>query len=157
MQFLKRPLEHTHTHTHTQFIKENKHKWVRRKNKTSWLWMRFITIIIIIILFFRAAPRAYGNFQARGQIRATASSPHHSHSNVGSKLRLAYTTAHGNAGSPTHWERLEIEPASSEILDGFISAVPQQEFLFFLLYLLVFKNNFFSFLVAYVVARPRIR
>ena len=37
------------------------------------------------------------------------------------------TTAHGNAGSLTHWVRLGVEPASSWILVGFASSVPQQE------------------------------
>ena len=38
-----------------------------------------------------------------------------------------YTIAHDNAGSPTHWARPGIEPASSWILFGFISVVPQGE------------------------------
>ena len=37
------------------------------------------------INFFRAAPEAYGGFQARGPIGATAVGPHHSHSNARSK------------------------------------------------------------------------
>ena len=32
-----------------------------------------------------------------------------------------YTTAHGNAGSFTHWARSEIEPSSSWILVGFVN------------------------------------
>ena len=42
---------------------------------------------------------------------------------------MTYTTAHGNAGSLTHSAKPEIEPASSWILVGFVSAVPQQELL----------------------------
>ena len=38
-----------------------------------------------------------------------------------------YTTAYGNARSPTHWARPGIEPMSSWILVGFVSATPQQE------------------------------
>ena len=39
-----------------------------------------------------------------------------------------YTTAaRGNAGSLTHWARPGIEPASSWILVGFISTLPQGE------------------------------
>ena len=34
--------------------------------------------ILFVCLFFRAAPAAYGSYQARGQIRATAASLHHS-------------------------------------------------------------------------------
>ena len=38
-----------------------------------------------------------------------------------------YITTHGNAGSLTHWVRLGIEPESSRMLVGFVSAVPQWE------------------------------
>ena len=41
-----------------------------------------------ILLVFRAAPRAYVRFQARGHIGATAASLHHSRSNTGSELPL---------------------------------------------------------------------
>jgi len=40
---------------------------------------------------FRAAPAAYGGSQARGLIGAVAASPHHSHSNARSELRLRPT------------------------------------------------------------------
>ena len=46
-------------------------------------------------------------------------------------------TAHGNPGSPTHGARPGIEPTSSQILIGFISAVPQGE----LPYVVPFLNN----------------
>ena len=69
----------------------------------------FIYLFIYLFLLFRAAPMAYGGFQARGQIRATAASLHHSHS---------------NAGSLTHWAGPGIEPETSWILVGFISTVP---------------------------------
>ena len=35
--------------------------------------------------FFRAAPEAYGDFQARGLIETIATGLHHNHSNEGSK------------------------------------------------------------------------
>ena len=38
-----------------------------------------------------------------------------------------YTTAHGNAGSLTHWPKSEIEPQTSWLLVTFVSAVPQRE------------------------------
>ena len=77
----------------------------------------------LFLFLFSATPKAYGGSQARGWIRATAASLHHSHSNVGSKpsLQPTYTTAQGNAGSLTHLTRLGIEPKSSWILVGFIS------------------------------------
>ena len=37
---------------------------------------------------FKAALVAYGDFQARGPVRATAAGLRHSHSNVGSKPHL---------------------------------------------------------------------
>ena len=52
---------------------------------------------------FRATPVAYGGSQARGQIGATAASPHHSHSKGQIQATSSnYTTTHGNAGSLTH-------------------------------------------------------
>ena len=44
-----------------------------------------------IYLFFRAAPEAYGDSQARGLIRAVATGLHHSHSNAVSEPRLRPT------------------------------------------------------------------
>ena len=69
-------------------------------------------------------PAAYGGSQARGQIRAAAAGPHHSHSNT---------------GSLTHWARLEIDPVSSWTLVRFITPEPQKELLG------VFKNFIFEF------------
>ena len=40
---------------------------------------------------------------------------------------VTYTTAHGNAGSPTHLARPGIKPASWWILVGFLYAEPQWE------------------------------
>jgi len=42
-------------------------------------------------LFFRATPEAYGSSQASGQVRATAASLHHKHSNAGSEPGLQHT------------------------------------------------------------------
>ena len=55
--------------------------------------MELILFIDLFILFllFRATPVAYGNSQARGQIRAIAAGLHHSHSNAGSELCLQPT------------------------------------------------------------------
>ena len=44
--------------------------------------------LIIFFFLFRAAPSAYGGSQARGQIRATVASLHHSHSNAGPEPSL---------------------------------------------------------------------
>ena len=40
----------------------------------------------LFFCFFRATPTTYGGSQARGLIRATSASLHHSHSNAGSEL-----------------------------------------------------------------------
>ena len=45
---------------------------------------------------------------------------------------VTYTTAHGNAGSLTHWARPGIEPATSWFLVGFVSAVQWWELQYFL-------------------------
>ena len=73
------------------------------------------------LLSLRTAPVAYGGSQARGPIRAVAAGLHHSHSNSRSEPRLwpTYTTAHGNAGSLTHWVRPGIRPSSSWMLVRF--------------------------------------
>ena len=44
-----------------------------------------------LFFFFKATPVAYGGSQARGQIGATASGLHHSHSNARSMPRLRPT------------------------------------------------------------------
>ena len=77
--------------------------------------------------FFRAVPMAYGSSQTRGPIGAAAASLYHSHDNVGSEPHAAYTTAHGNDGSLTHWSRPGIEPSSSWIVVCFITTEPWQE------------------------------
>ena len=72
------------------------------------LWIIYRKPIICIcshfyspfFFFLRATSTAYGGSQARGSIRA---------------VPLAYTTAHGNTGSLTHWARPGMEPASSWI------------------------------------------
>ena len=72
-------------------------------------------IVLIIAEFFPF-------FQARDQIRATAASLCHSHSNHGIRaMSVTYTTAHGKAGSLIHWARPGFKPTSSWILVGFVN------------------------------------
>ena len=84
-----------------------------------------------VVVVFRAAPMSYGGSQDRGQIRATAASLHHSHSNLGSEphLQPMAQLTHSNAGSLTHRLRPGIKPATSWLLVGFVSAVTQWELL----------------------------
>ena len=62
------------------------------------------SFICLLILLLRAVPTAYGGSQARGGIRAAASSLRHSLSKTRTELHLqsaTYTAAHSNAGSLT--------------------------------------------------------
>ena len=63
---------------------------------------------------------AYGGSQARGRIRAAATSLGHSHSNMGSKLCLQPTPQLAAMPDPQPTER-GIEPASSRFLVGFVN------------------------------------
>ena len=42
-------------------------------------------------------------------------------------MSVTYSTAHGNARSLIHWAKPRIEPTSSWVLVGFVSAEPQRE------------------------------
>ena len=83
--------------------------------------------------FLRATSVAYGSSQASGWIEAVVACHGPSHSRARSEPHqiqaayATYTTAHGNPGSLTHWERPGIEPTSSWLLVRFITAKPQQE------------------------------
>ena len=51
-------------------------------------WVKgFFVVVVVFVLLFRTTPEAYGGFQARGLIRATATSLRQSQSNAGSELR----------------------------------------------------------------------
>ena len=109
-----------------------------------------ILIYVFLFLFcvFRAAPAAYGSSQ-RGQIRAAAACLWHNHTKARSESLEIYTTAHGNVGSLNHWVGPGIEPESSWILVGFITAEPQGELPFYVILdveLWNFSFLFFSFL-----------
>ena len=80
------------------------------------LLLLFCNLIFFSFLFFlfRATPVAYGGSQARGQIGATATDLHHSHSNV---------------GCLTHRAKPGIEPATSWFLGELVSAAPRWELL----------------------------
>ena len=108
-------------------------------------WVVFVLFCFVFCLF-RAVPVTYGGSQARGQIGATAASPPHSHSNVGSESCLWPTPQllqHQILNSlneardgtcvlvVTSWINLWL-------LVGFISSAPQRELL-----LLSFKNSLY--------------
>ena len=93
------------------------------------------SVSAFLFFIFRATPAAYRSSQVRGQVRATTASLHHTATApwIWTKS-VTYTTVHRNAGSPAHWARTGIKPASSEIL-GFISTAPQWEFPVSVLYM----------------------
>ena len=94
--------------------------------------------------FFRAAPMAHGSSQARGWIGATAASLYQSQQCWIQAVSVTYTTAHANAWSLTHWTRPGIEPLSSWILVGLVTAEPCWQ-LFFFFNLLRFKFDLYIF------------
>ena len=75
---------------------------------------------VCLFLLFRAILAAYGSSQAGGLIGATGTGPQPQQSGIQATF-VTYTTAHGNTGSLTQWERPGIEPTSSWILVGFVN------------------------------------
>ena len=61
----------------------------RRDSPFSFFFFFFWLFVCLFV--FKATPVAYGSSQARGRIRAVGPGLHHSHSNVGSELRLRPT------------------------------------------------------------------
>ena len=114
-----------------------------------------VTFLCCLSLFFfclfRAIPTAYGGSRARGQIRAAATSLPHSHSNIRSELHLWPTpqrwrdpkVGKSSTRSLTHQARPGIEPESSWILVGFVTAEPPQELWFsFFKHVIICSNHF---------------
>ena len=100
-----------------------------------------LEIYIFIYLLFRAIPVANGNSQAKCPIGTAAVSLHHGQSNAISKPHFViYTTAHGNAGSLTHWTSPGIKPKSSWILSFLLSLIGNSSFWIFLI-----SSHFFFF------------
>ena len=83
--------------------------------------------------FFMAIPAAYGSSQARQGLnwscRCSCPPTPQPQQQGMQAMSVTYITAHSNARSLTHWERLEIEPVSSWILVGFVSIEPQWKLL----------------------------
>ena len=92
--------------------------------------MTFCFVLFCFFCFFRAAPTAYGvESRLQDQIEATAAALHHSHSNTGSKPHLWHTPQLIAMLIPNPLRRPGITPATSWMLVGFTSAVPQLELL----------------------------
>ena len=93
--------------------------WTQREHLTSSLKTVevFFSFFFFLFFFLRAALSAYGSSQARGCIGAAPAGPTPQPQQC--QIRAAsvtYTAAHNNTGSPTHWARPGIEPASAWIL-----------------------------------------
>ena len=88
----------------------------------------FFVLFCFVFCLFRAVPIAYGGSQARGWIGAVTAGLCHSHSNLGSKLRLQPTPQLSATLDPfIHLARPGIETVSSWMLVRFISSEPWQE------------------------------
>ena len=83
-------------------------------------WISFL--FFVFLLFLWAASVAHGGSQARGSNRSCSRWP--TPEPQQRRIRAAsatYTTAHGKAGSLTHWARAGIEPATPWFLVGFLN------------------------------------
>ena len=92
----------------------------------------FIYLFIYVFIFglFRAAPVAHRSSPARVMNQSYSGWPTPQPRQRGIRAAsVTYTTAQGNAGSFTHWERPGMEPISSWVLVRFITTEPQQELL----------------------------
>jgi len=79
-----------------------------------------------LFLLFRAAPMAYGSSLPKLKVELEPM-PQSQQCKIWA-MSVTYSAAHRKEGSPTHWARPGIKPASSCILVVFISAVPRWEF-----------------------------
>ena len=78
--------------------------------------------LFFFFVFLGLYPWHIGSSQARGPIGAVAASLRHSHSNMGSKLRLWPTPQLMEIpGSLTHWAKPGVKLTSSWILVGFLT------------------------------------
>ena len=100
----------------------------------AWLFI-FLPVFFAEVFFFSiswAAPVAYGGFQ--GGVRSCSCQPMPQPQQPGIwATSPAYTIAHGNARSPTHWARPGSEPATSWFLVRLLTTEPQRELQKFLI------------------------
>ena len=96
--------------------------WVNIFYKTCGdIIVTFFSFLFFFPVFSRAAPTAYGGFQARGSNRSCSRWHMPETQQCGIQATSAkYTTAH-NAGSLTHWARPGIKPAYSWFLVGVVN------------------------------------
>ena len=82
---------------------------------------------ILLFCLFRAEPKAYGGSSESNQSCSCWPTPQPQQHGI-QATSVTYTTAHGNAGSLTHWVRPGIEPVSSWRLVRFVSVEPWQNY-----------------------------
>ena len=88
----------------------------------------FVCLLFVFLPFSWATSTVCGGSQARGLNRSCSCQPTPEPQQLGIRaVSAAYTTAHGNARSLTHWTRPGIEPTTSWYLVGFISTLPRWE------------------------------
>ena len=97
--------------------------------KIETFFFLFVCFLFFCFSFLGLHPQ-HGSSQARGLIRDTAASLHHSLSNVGSEPRMWPTPLLTGMPDPQHtWVRLGIKPPSSWMLVRFVFSSPQWEVL----------------------------
>ena len=85
----------------------------------------FINIVNFLFFLFLGPHLRYIEVPSLGG--SYSCQPTHSHNERSEPQSVTYTTAQGNAGTPTHWERPGVKPKSLWILVRFIAATPQWE------------------------------
>ena len=86
----------------------------RYARHSSFISFFFVVLFLVFFCLFRATPAAYGGSQTRGSNQSYSYRPMPQPQQCQIQAASStYTTAHGHAGSPTHWARPGIEPATS--------------------------------------------
>ena len=104
-----------------QYLQQNSFSSKTKQDRRKWNESVCVCVCVCVFCLFRAMPVAYGSSWARGWIRATAASLHHSHSNARSKLHLQPRCSLRPCRSFNPLSEAGIEPASSWILVRFLT------------------------------------
>ena len=90
---------------------------------------RIMNMFIFFFFFLRVTPTAFGSSQARGLIRVTFASLHHSHSNATSEPCQRPTSQLTAKPHPSPLSKARDQTCNLMFLVRFISTVPQRELL----------------------------
>ena len=121
-------LECTHTHTHTHQSLWCIYLLIKgRMNPKQVTLLKIFYLFIYFLSFVLFQDYTHGTCmlpgQGSNQSYSCQPTPQPQQCQV-QAMSATYTTAHGNAGSPTHYARPEIEPATSWFLVRFVSTEP---------------------------------